>query len=108
VFQDSNRIQHYFSFEKQPTLWRALPALEELQTAWETKRESAQYELYGDALDDSLAKIGKYYSHLDEKPAFVLALGKSFFLISHCLYLSSQSTSSVLQIGVHQSCVGWS
>ena len=28
--QDSNRIQQYFSSEKEPTLWHALPALEEL------------------------------------------------------------------------------
>ncbi|KAF8259362.1 hypothetical protein EI94DRAFT_1813447 [Lactarius quietus] len=32
--QDSNCIQQYFSSEKQPTLWHALPALEELQSAW--------------------------------------------------------------------------
>lgn len=80
LYQDSNRIQQYFSSEKQPTLWRALPALEELQTRWEKKRDSAKYDVYGDALDDGLAKIGKYYSRLDEKPAFVLALSKISFL----------------------------
>lgn len=48
---------------------------------WEKKCNSAKYALYGDALDDGLTKIGKYYSWLDEKPAFVLAHGKiSFFL----------------------------
>jgi len=73
--QDSNRIQQYFSSEKQPTLWRALPALEELQTAWEKKRDSARFALYKDALDHGLEKLKKYYSRLDEKPSFVLALG---------------------------------
>ena len=73
--QDSNRIQQYFSSEKRPTLWRALPALEELQSAWEKKQDVPKYALYRDALADGLAKIGKYYSKLDEKPAFVLALG---------------------------------
>ena len=75
--QDSNRIQQTFSSEKEPTLWRALPALEELQTAWETKRDNPKYVLYKNALVDGLGKIGKYYSHLDEKPSTVLALGKS-------------------------------
>jgi hypothetical protein len=76
AYQDSNRIQQYFSSEKQATLWRALPALEELQMAWETKRDSVKYSLYKDALNDGLTKIGKYYSRLDQKPVFVLALGK--------------------------------
>ena len=61
-------------------LWHALPALEELQTAWEEKRDSPRFALYKDALSDGLAKIGKYYTRLDEKPSFVLALGKTFLL----------------------------
>ena len=76
--QDSNRIQQYFSSEKEPTLWRALPALEELQTAWETKRDDQQYALYEDALSSGLQKLKKYYFRLDEKPSFMLALGKCF------------------------------
>jgi len=76
--QDSNRIQQIFSSEKEPTLWHALPALEELQTAWETKRDNPKYALYKNALADGLGKVGKYYSWLDEKPSTVLVLGKSF------------------------------
>ncbi|KAF8155661.1 hypothetical protein B0H34DRAFT_850373, partial [Crassisporium funariophilum] len=74
ILADSNRIQQYFSAEKEPTLWRALPALEELQSAWEKKKGDPRYELYKDALADGLKKLGKYYSRLDEKPCFVLAL----------------------------------
>ena len=33
--------------------------------------------LYKDALVDGLAKVGKYYSHLNEKPSFVLTLSKA-------------------------------
>lgn len=39
-----------------------------------------KYVLYKDALADGLAKLGKYYSRLDEKPSFILALGKTFDL----------------------------
>ncbi|KAF8190133.1 hypothetical protein BJ912DRAFT_850300, partial [Pholiota molesta] len=74
ILGDSNRIQQCFSSEKQPTLWRALPALEELQSAWEKKRDSPKYSLYKDALQVGLDKLGKYYSRLDDKPCFVLAL----------------------------------
>jgi hypothetical protein len=71
-------------------LWRALPALEELQSAWEKKRDSPAFELYKDALTEGLEKLNKYYSRLDEKPSFVLALGKlskrfSFFS-THLFY----------------------
>ena len=62
--------------EKQPTLWRALPALEELQTAWEKKRDSPRFILYKDALTHGLEKLKKYYSRLNEKLSFVLALGR--------------------------------
>ena len=77
--KDSNLIQQYFSSEKEPTLWHALPTLEELQTAWEKKRDHPKYALYKDALCKGLEKIGKYYLRLDDKPSFVLALGKYFF-----------------------------
>jgi hypothetical protein len=74
ILEDSNRIQQYFSSERQPTLWRALPAIEELQTAWELKRDDPHYALYKDAINNGLAKLNKYYSRFDEKPAYVLAL----------------------------------
>jgi len=60
--------------EKQPTLWHALPALKELQTAWEKKCDSPRFALYKDTLTHGLAKLKKYYMQLDEKPSFVLAL----------------------------------
>ena len=74
--QDFNRSQEYFSSETQPTLWHALPTLEELQTAWEKKHDAPKYVLYKDTLTDGLDKLRKYYSQLDEKPSFVLVLGK--------------------------------
>jgi hypothetical protein len=92
MHKDSNQIQQYFSAEKQPTLWQALPALEELQTAWEKRRNALKYALYKSALNAGLAKLGKYYSRLDEKPGFVLALGKILFLEFNCLRLLTIKT----------------
>ncbi|KAM6504300.1 hypothetical protein JOM56_001243, partial [Amanita muscaria] len=74
ILEDSNRIQQYFSADSNPTLWRALPALEELQTAWEEKRDDLHYAPYQNAIQDGLDKINKYYSRFDEKLAFVLAI----------------------------------
>ncbi|KAG6824192.1 hypothetical protein H0H87_012297, partial [Tephrocybe sp. NHM501043] len=72
--QDANNIQQVFSSEKLPTLWRALPALERLLSAWEKKKDDPHYALYAEALEAGIAKILKYYLMLDSKPAFVLAL----------------------------------
>ena len=73
---DSNQIQQHFSSEKQPTLWRVLPALEDLQSKWEKKRRLPRFDPYKYALTDGLEKLKKYYFRLDDKPSFVLALGK--------------------------------
>jgi hypothetical protein len=75
MIQESNRIRQTFSAEKQPTLWRALPAIEELQTDWEAKRDNPRFAVYRTAINDGLAKLNKYYSRFDEKPAYILALG---------------------------------
>jgi hypothetical protein len=74
--QDSNRIQQAFSAQKEPTLWRALPIIEELQTAWEAKWEKPAFAKYRVAIHDGLEKINKYYLCFDEKPAFILTLGE--------------------------------
>jgi len=45
-----------------------------LQSAWEKKQDAPRFDLYKDALASSLEKLWKYYSQLDEKLSFVLAL----------------------------------
>jgi hypothetical protein len=75
-------------------LWRALPAIEELQTAWEEKRDDPQYSLYKPAIEDGLAKLNKYYSQFDEKPSYVLGLGKSFSDSCYCQSSQSMTSSS--------------
>jgi len=75
--KDANTIQQVFSAEKVPTLWRAIPALEDLLTAWEAKTEDTKYLDYHEGLSDGIDKIRKYYCQFDSKPAYVLSLGKS-------------------------------
>jgi hypothetical protein len=74
--QDSNAVLHKISAEKQPTLWHVLPVIEDLQTAWEAKRNSRKYAIYHDAINDELEKLRKYYSWFDQKPSYILALGE--------------------------------
>jgi hypothetical protein len=86
ILKDSNDIQEFFSSEQQPTLWRVLPVLEELQTAWEDKQKSPRFFLYRDAIDAGLAKLQKYYSRINTKPVFILALGKFVCFLSASRY----------------------
>jgi hypothetical protein len=48
--------------------------IEELQTAWEDKRESERFTLYREAIRSGLGKLHKYYSRFDKKPSYILAL----------------------------------
>ena len=57
-------------------LWQPLPAIEELQTGWEAKQDLPHFAAYQDTINDGLTKLQKYYSHFDEKPSYVLALGE--------------------------------
>jgi hypothetical protein len=107
VYQDSNCVLHHFLADKHPTLYRALPALEDLQSAWEDKLEDSRFEIYHDMLKDGLAKIMKYYCRFDEKPAYIISLGKcSIILLYSISILKCFSTSPVLQARLHQTCVG--
>ena len=78
ILKDLNDIQELFSSEQQPTLWHVLPALKELQTAWEDKRTSPCFLLYQNAINAGLGKLQKYYSRIDTKLVFILSLGMFF------------------------------
>jgi hypothetical protein len=72
-------------------LYRALPTLEDLQSVWEDKLEDSRFKIYHDALRDGLAKIRKYYCRFDEKPGYIISLGKCsivLFIISDINVLS--------------------
>jgi hypothetical protein len=45
-----------------------------LQTAWEDKQKLDRFLLYRDAINVGLSKLQKYYSQIDTKPVFILAL----------------------------------
>lgn len=110
IISNANDIQHLFSSNNQPTLWHAIPAIDEFQTAWETKCDLDKYALYKVALKCGLNKIGKYYSKFDDKDVYVLALSKStshYHLYAIKLTPCMISTTSILQANIHGDGVGW-
>jgi hypothetical protein len=76
-------------------LWRVLPALEELQTAWEEKLDDEGFVRFHPAIRDGLAKVGKYYSKLDKKPVFVMGLGQWL------IHYSDDCIDNILQCCIH-------
>ena len=74
--QDSNAIQQAFSSDTLPTLWRVLPLIEDLLTAWEKKAVTARFTLLHEALEEAIEKLKKYYCKFDNIPAILLALCK--------------------------------
>ncbi|KAF8987803.1 hypothetical protein BDZ89DRAFT_974977, partial [Hymenopellis radicata] len=74
ILKDVNDIQQLFSSQRFPTMYLAIPAIEDLQHAWEKKLENAKFAPYHDAIQAGLDKIGKYYTMFDSKPAYILGL----------------------------------
>lgn len=86
IVSDANNIQHLFSSVSHPVLWRAIPAFEALQTAWEEKRAMNKYRMYADAIECGLEKLRKYYHKFDEKDVYILALGTSICMPPYMFY----------------------
>jgi len=79
IILDMSNIQHLFSPENHPMLWHAIPAFEELLSAWEEKLVMDKYTLYQNTLDHSIDKLKKYYHKFDQKDVYVLILGIKLF-----------------------------
>ena len=69
--------------------------IEDLQTRWEKKRDGSdgfeRFAMYRSAIQDGLDKLKKYYCKFDEKPAYILALGK----LAWNLFVSMDSDETV-------------
>ncbi|TFK64505.1 hypothetical protein BDN72DRAFT_774502, partial [Pluteus cervinus] len=71
ILQD---ILHYFSSETKPTLWRVIPAIEELFVAWSEMAMNPKLYLYHDAIDAGREKIRKWYKKFEKKDVGILSL----------------------------------
>jgi hypothetical protein len=56
----------------------ALPALEALHKAWNSRSQKPKYEDFWNALDAATAKISEYYEKTADSDAFIFAMGKVF------------------------------
>jgi len=88
-------------------LWHALPAFEELQTAWEAKLNSVEFFDYHPAINNGLDKLKKYYLCFNKKPCYILALGKFSSIFTTSSQTDCTSSSSILQACIHTEKLGW-
>lgn len=86
ILEDIKNIQQLFSSQKEATMYRIIPAIEELLTLWEDKLQDPAFEAYHDAIRDGIAKLQKYYVKFDRKPAYMIGL---------CAYFSQYSSVSL-------------
>ena len=69
-----------FSSETKPTVWQAIPILECVQDRWETMAEEPKFASVKHGLLAGLAKLRKYYCHLDDTDMYFICLGTSLLL----------------------------
>ena len=62
---------------------------------------------YHPAINNSLDKLKKYYSHFDKKPSYILALGKFSSIFTMSSQTDCTSSSSILQACIHTAKLGW-
>lgn len=80
ILDDITHIQQLFSSQKDATMYRVIPAIENLLTLWETKLKDPDFALYHDAIQDGIDKLQKYYVKFDRKPAYIIGLCTHFCL----------------------------
>ncbi|KAI1782028.1 hypothetical protein LXA43DRAFT_907023 [Ganoderma leucocontextum] len=74
ILEDADKYHQVFSSDKVPTLHRVIPAMESLCTRWEKKLADPKYTIFHPALRNSLDKLNKYYTKLDNSDAYVLSM----------------------------------
>ncbi|RPD52736.1 hypothetical protein L227DRAFT_514341, partial [Lentinus tigrinus ALCF2SS1-6] len=74
ILADANLYQQTGSSSSVPTLHRVIPALETISSRWEAKEKNSKFQVFRNALRAALEKLLKYYKHLDDACAYILAL----------------------------------
>jgi len=74
--------QQAFSSKRGSTLHLALPALETLYRAWSLHAERPKYARFSQALEAAAAKVNEYYEKTTNTPAYIMAMGLSFYSLN--------------------------
>ncbi|KAG6882036.1 hypothetical protein C0992_012912, partial [Termitomyces sp. T32_za158] len=71
----ADKAQQSFSSAQLPTLFNAIPAIEILYSAWNTRATKKKYELFTPALNAATRKLNEYYEKTADSNAHIIAMG---------------------------------
>ena len=80
-FKEPRNAQSAFSSETEPTLWKAIPILECIQTNWTTFSKLDKFKPLHAAIHKGLAKLEKWYTNIKESDTYYTCLGLPFCFI---------------------------
>jgi hypothetical protein len=71
--QGAAKIQETFSAEYYPTIWRILPAYEELLAEWRVFSHDPRMIALWPAIEAGIESLEKYYNKTDNSPAHIIS-----------------------------------
>lgn len=74
-FKEPRKAQSTFSSEIEPTLWRAIPILECIQTNWTIFSKLDKFKPVHAAIHKGLTKLEKWYTNIKETDTYFTCLG---------------------------------
>lgn len=75
LMKDADACQQQFSSDRYPSLYHAIPALEQLYHEWDRRSQQLKYFDFAAALDKGKKKIDEYYKRT-ESGAYTFAMCK--------------------------------
>ncbi|KZT27265.1 hypothetical protein NEOLEDRAFT_1061268, partial [Neolentinus lepideus HHB14362 ss-1] len=72
VLQEPSEAHQNFSSMNKPTLWAAIPILENLQNGWESMAKDSHFSQVKDAINAGLDNLRKWYKKTDASSAYFI------------------------------------
>lgn len=73
--QEPRNAQASFSSETEPTLWRAIPILDCLQSRWQTLAATPKFWPVRPAILKGIEKLKKWYTDIKDRDTYFICLG---------------------------------
>ncbi|KIL54872.1 hypothetical protein M378DRAFT_91765 [Amanita muscaria Koide BX008] len=74
LLRQADKAQQAFSSAQTPTLFGAIPAIETLHSAWNTRADKIKYSSFHGALHAATAKLNEYYEKTADSNAHILVM----------------------------------
>jgi hypothetical protein len=72
--KQADKAQQAFSSHNAPTMHNALPAIEALHSAWDSRSQKPRYKAFAPALNSATKKLDGYYQKTAESDSHIMAM----------------------------------